>query len=289
MKKLTATIFFLFAITIVVAQPSLKGKMMPDSNAVWVFECEYGTIPKIPNEKRIYFTDNKDTLINGKLYNKFFRKHFPDVYLGAYRNDTITKQVFLVPSDSVNEYLFIDFSMKQNDVRNLITFDDYAITSFQWERNNYFFLYNDSSKGPISTSIQGSNLNVNPFIMNFTEGIGYDMYSYFESTCGLKCFSINGNYYLWENGFCLNTNIEEQNNQIKIELYPNPVASTSTLTIDKIGEVKSVSIYDVFGRKVKEYYPANAIEINSAEFKSGIYFYSVVTTQKNYSGRFLVQ
>lgn len=292
MKKLTTTIFFLFAITIVVAQPSLKGKMMPDSNAVWVYNCAdwFNPPSQPPNQFRNWFSvENSDTLINTTFYHKFFGNFGSSkFYIGAYRNDTSSRIVYVVPKDSTSEYIWMDFSLNIGDT---------IYSVFTINQKTYSFAYIDfeitqnidthQTLGSKEIEMRAYNW---PFDHIFTEGVGLSNSRYgLDFGCDLQCFIHNGYYYLGQQGKCLNVGIEEQNTQLKIELFPNPVTSISTLSIDKIGEVKSISIYDIFGRKVKEYHPANTIEINSTELKSGIYVYSVKTSQKNYSGRFLVQ
>lgn len=295
MKTLTSTLFFLFAITIVVAQPSLKGKMMPDSNAIWVYNCaDWSTYPYPPYQFRRWFSvENQDTVINSISYHKYYIG-FGSIkqYFAAYRNDTTSKIVYVIPRDSTNEIKWMDFSLNLNDKRDSLLLD-HSLSTFTY-RDSFEVFKTDTH---LILGYRVWQLNNNSFATNsnfpltteYIEGIGITGNGYFESGCGLQCFIHNGYYYLGQQGKCLNVGIEEQVNELKIEIYPNPITSTSTLTIDKIGEVKSVNIYDVFGRKLKEYHPANSIAINSTEFKSGIYFYSVITSRKKYSGKFLVQ
>ena len=295
MKKLTTTLFFLFAVTIVVAQPSLKGKMMPDSNAIWVYECfDWSNMPSPPYYFREWYSvENQDTIINSISYHKYYKNFgITKQYAAAYRNDTVSKIVYVIPRDSTNEIKWMDFSLNLNDKRDslLLSFSISTLTytdSFEVFKTDTHYTLSYNTWHLRNNTFQ-ANSNY-PFSSEYMEGVGVSGNGFMSAGCNLQCFIHNGYYYLGQQGKCLNVGIEEQAMHPKIELYPNPITSTSTLTIDKIGDVKSVSIYDVFGRKVKEYYPANTIEINSAEFRSGIYVYSIKTSQKNYSGKFLVQ
>ncbi|MBT5614655.1 MAG: T9SS type A sorting domain-containing protein [Flavobacteriales bacterium] len=75
---------------------------------------------------------------------------------------------------------------------------------------------------------------------------------------------------------------------VNLKVFPNPVVDRVSLaiTLDKIADAK-VIIYDELGRKVgqdhgkKLYFGTNVIQLNIADYKSGIYFVSLTIDNKS--------
>ncbi len=95
----------------------------PENNAFWL--VSWGT----PSESSDYHYElTGDTLIGlfnyhklesaGNTYYSFDPNNpqfYNNGYVGAYRNDTLTKKVYYFPKDSINESLLYDFNMVTGD------------------------------------------------------------------------------------------------------------------------------------------------------------------------------
>lgn len=81
------------------------------------------------------------------------------------------------------------------------------------------------------------------------------------------------------------TGIEDYQ-KVETSIFPNPVSSTATISYAGISNSfrkGSLVVYSYTGAKVKEYVIAaseNSISVNAADFRSGMYLYSVVLDGK---------
>src|SRR5205809_4480552 len=87
-------------------------RALPDSNATWIIEENFGGPGA--NWNWIYYT-NSDTLINSLLYTKLYCT-CPQIgqpplnsglFVGSYRNDS-TGKLFYIPKDSIGEIRLYD-------------------------------------------------------------------------------------------------------------------------------------------------------------------------------------
>jgi len=126
MKKIL--FFFLLAGNISVEAQTSVYHPFPDSNAVWrvgwgAASCAQFNYPQAQYQYEI----NGDTLMGTYLYKKIIRvfsggiyfcgPNYPSGsgYMGGLRQDTIVKQVFFVPKDSVQEKVLYDFNLSIGD------------------------------------------------------------------------------------------------------------------------------------------------------------------------------
>lgn len=88
------------------------------------------------------------------------------------------------------------------------------------------------------------------------------------------------------------TAIQEKNDLTPIvKISPNPITSISTLTVDGIKDINSISIrfYNHLGKEVFCIYGEKRIEIYKSDFSSGIYFYCLTINHKNFkTGKIII-
>jgi len=113
--------------------------------------------------------------------------------------------------------------------------------------------------------------------------------NYYNATVtGTYTFVNVGSNHTIAASFRLKTGIKENPVENRIKVYPNP--TTGQLTIDNEElTIKSVSIFDIYGRKVGGKFPSNSLEgwqpqadgvvINISHLPCGIYFLQIHTEQ----------
>jgi hypothetical protein len=117
-------------------------------------------------------------------------------------------------------------------------------------------------------------------------------------------FSVNGNGYfgtgndqtsgyfsdLWEYAHDATTAPELQKN-ICARLFPNPLHSCATLTIDNLQNDLRFSIFDVAGKKLREQKIESVTTIIQREdLPVGIYFYRITSNEKQLSsGKLIIE
>ena len=123
--KIPIFLFCFFVIESLCTAQSTIYHPFPTSNSIW--REQLGTYQCSCKDYQHFISG--DTLINGLVYQKIRRSganlaeniqgfctsqivnHFNE-YIGAYRNDSLNKKVYMVLADSVNEYLLYDFDLK---------------------------------------------------------------------------------------------------------------------------------------------------------------------------------
>jgi len=89
-------------------------------------------------------------------------------------------------------------------------------------------------------------------------------------------------------GICTQV-IENQNNKIAPEAYPNPAREIINIPYElNEGEISTIRIYDINGKMIEQKsvgYHFNSIELNVSNYKSGTYIYEC----NGNSGKFIVQ
>jgi hypothetical protein len=98
-----------------------------------------------------------------------------------------------------------------------------------------------------------------------------------EGGSGLECFYTNGETYLFNNATDCHLGIEEISKN-QIILYPNPVSNTAILRLPIEASIDHVKIYNLAGKLVnEETISKENITINASDYRSGIYFYQVIS------------
>ena len=246
-----------------------------------------------------YFTDNtlNDTIVNGESYNKLFYTSNPSdhSYFCGFRSDTIEKAIYILPKDSIHEYLFFDFDSIYNPY-DTITIAHYNFDDFVLEQ--CVFLATDL------VEINGTNYKNYYFstsednIMTITErAIGLYCFPFqpgnFEWwTLVLRCYS---EYNLPFYGICpydysdFHLGIKDMSTSswLDPEIYPNPVKQYLHITQ---AEKSQMSIYDLTGRFIQSYYiRTNDYKIDLSELPANIYFVTLQSGEKWVTKKFRKQ
>lgn len=200
--------------------------MLPDSNSSWGNACG-GSYPLEICYGYSSIT-NEDTIINSKNYNKLYAGL--SSYMGAYRNDTLSGEVWFISKDSTDEVLFIDFSLSVGDTSDIPQLH-----------------YTGGQYGPIVVDLVDTIFyaqkdrraihfhSVKDIFDNgtFVEGVGnyggfFSFYnSRFEWSCYMWCFIEYDTLRIGDEVSCHTTltyqeEIETEENEIVI--YPNPAS-----------------------------------------------------------------
>ena len=205
----------------------------PDSNAVWI-NADYTLVNQpfyhyVLVGTRNYCTNGEDTLLNATTYTKI--NHCEGAYKAALRDDN--GKVYIVPKDSVNEFLLYDFTLEVGDTLGTFFYE----YSGGWQEL--------SQNDIIINEVDSININ-NVYHKRITvdntywiEGIGCTMglfsepYTNVSGYLGeLMCMSQNDTTLYPQVAYSsclLPIGIEESMNNT-ITLYPNPAATQLTIT-----------------------------------------------------------
>ena len=84
-----------------------------------------------------------------------------------------------------------------------------------------------------------------------------------------------------------NTGVNEEKDSRNISIYPNP--ATKQLTIQSASKIKSIKIYDLFGRLIKIVFSNNTLSqtINIENLTSGLYIVNVTSEKGNSKLKFI--
>jgi hypothetical protein len=133
MKKSLLLFFFILPFGFLHAQPGTDYPVY--KSGIWIIRYAYGAEVGDLHESYTMYLSSGDTLIAGTAYNKLYDQslssptafvssghvafHFdplsPRQYIGAYRNDTLTKKTYLFLRDSTAETLWYDFDLEIGD------------------------------------------------------------------------------------------------------------------------------------------------------------------------------
>jgi hypothetical protein len=73
-----------------------------------------------------------------------------------------------------------------------------------------------------------------------------------------------------------------------VVLSPNPVVSSLSISIPNEFSSSNITIYNALGQKVvSENLNSNASTLSLETLQSGIYYYTILIDQKNYSGKII--
>lgn len=257
--KYTILIIALFISAALFSQNSFYA-LFPDSNATWNFH--FTAWCGGPNYADVFYSIvvSGDTVINNQEYDKFA---IPSVlvnsvgncgsvnagYIGALRQDTILRRVYIVPPDSLQEELLYDFTLQVGD----------TVTGYLHQD------YNDPNVVlAIDSILVGSGYRkrwlIHPgYNVYFIEGIG--------STYGLKkpipdpnvvdlpdiaflCFSQNGQTLYpdtLENCDVISSVRSVDTDEGLLKIYPNPSSGSFTVRFPKV-KFDQLILFDLSGR-----------------------------------------
>ncbi|OQA01209.1 MAG: hypothetical protein BWY70_00459 [Bacteroidetes bacterium ADurb.Bin408] len=274
----------------------------PDSNAVWsqIKTNDYGQSDKY--QYRI----SGDTIISSVQYHKLFMQYDSllnfsnSIYVGAIREQS--KKIFFLHSYCQNETRLYDFTKNVGDtINNLYDEDSYCVgVPASGIVNSIDSILIDGNYRKVF------HLNAvnNPV---WIEGIGsiYGLLNSVEPTptciCNwyLVCFQQNDSVkYLnpnFSSCFPVITDMPNQApNKTSVNIFPNPVVGESIIKWDIPGNYKysTLIITDALGKNIKTINVSgkNEITINRNDYKQGLYFGRLITTNgESYFIKFIIQ
>lgn len=234
-----------------------------------------------------------DTVINGKSYKTVDNYKFcvgcnPNPILFSkvlfLREDTSVGKVWqITPSDTINEKLIMNLSLTLTDSFEVLTNQFFNVDSIYIKNGKKYIrlvgpLYT-SSYDEKYTMIEGVGTNIGVGVDFFYGGPGNSLYL----LCSYKDNNLEyQNTHPMYNGYCfLLTGINENENNIKINVYPNP--SRDELTIEYTNDFSNnfiIKIYNTNGKfeLIKELNHLNKATINTHSLPVGIY---LITLQDN--------
>jgi hypothetical protein len=267
----------------------------PDSGAVWEVLTGFGPAPIV--EYWTTFFLEGDTIYNGLEYNKFYYYEYPNadtILIGGIREDT-NRRVYLhmVSNDAIggiyeclsqnnhlpNEFLLYDFSRSIGDT---IIYSD---TSSFWDYHQCL----DSMEIEYidSTMVFGKNRS---HIYGYARGGGWqgqrsdDWIEGVGSTKGplgpymtefewghqLCSFEYQGQLEVLIN--CSPKSIEETTYLNSVSIHPNPITSSSVLTIEYPNQFQfTMDIVDLQGRVIESRKIGERFSFSEVNLDSGIY------------------
>jgi hypothetical protein len=228
----------------------------------------------------VIFSTKGDTLINEKEYKIFGHRDYTNV-LGFIREDSINKQVFMLPNSEkdTSEIIFYDFTLEENDSIFLV--------SLNYDTLGY---YRVDSIRTINTFLGSRKAFYLKGNREYSEFLGYNLYDYpiwiegvgslgspefresnsDEWNLGeLNCFFKNEEkLYQSEKSLELNDcniNIDGIDNfklNEEISIYPNPANSILNIIIPNYDKYL-LSVFDMFGRNLMQLDSPEIIKLDS--------------------------
>ncbi len=288
---------------------SLRGESQsyfpfPDSNAIWS-EVYSHLQPEITEAYQ--YGIQGDTLINSVLYHKIYYLNdtiYPLVtgqYAGAMREDSL-KRIYVIDcayceNDAGSEMILYDFSKEINDTvfvgsfgmgplgYYVVEYFDSIMIDGNYRKTIHFYGYED-----MEYWIEGIGSTRGLFSPLMPVPTGY-------SSWELICFNQDGMVrYLnpaYNTCFPILTGIEENKSEINLpRLSPNPVSNSGILDFSGSAvKYTRLIIFDGQGRRIRdlELNNSKSFVINGTEYKSGIYFYQLISDKMEiYSSKFLI-
>lgn len=293
MKRYLLSIFLVFCFHLSFSQTPYSHYIpFPEDSAQWsVWYMTSSTIDAVQYRMK------GDTLINGIGYNKIYKSYnlnynSIDTILNCFiRQDTASKRVFARYPYSAfqdsSEFVLYDFNLSTGDTFNLKILPNHityplAIISVDTMQLNFDFRRvlsaNVVDTCGLPYCLWGIGMDHS---VTWVEGMGslanflyceIPVNCCFSSGYSEQCFWYNGRYD-YGGTFCDGTGLEELsiNEFEKIEVYPNPISSRSTIKF-KNPATRSFSIFSSTGIKVKtiDIITSN-LELNVDELSDGLY------------------
>jgi hypothetical protein len=270
----------------------------PTHDAIW---REYSGYYPIPNFVAFEYIITGDTLILDKDYHKILRisanyaigyNGVPildslggtyEEYYGAFREDTILKQVFFIPYWYQYEELLYDFNLQLGDSLSGLNGGQYTyvmtvdsvIVGTEYRRRlgigcPHFFNY------PYVFLIEGIGST-----FGFVEPINIPI----EGVLKLYCFTQNG-ISLYQSAdphsTCDFLAVKEIESNKPVGVSPNPFTTSTQITLDKTYHNISLSVYDIQGKLMlqKQHKDCNQIQLNRNGLGNGMYFLKLTLDER---------
>lgn len=271
MKIIVAFLFYLCLANILVAQ----NFHFPDSNAIW----------SVYNEK--YFIVG-DSLFDAKIYKKILFTTDSIVGNGIifalFREDTISNQVFAIPSGEFSENLLYDFSLSLNDITTVypISFSYYyGPVTISIDQIDSILINGQYRKRYFVKGVdQNSNLPE-----YWIEGIGSTFGILNSGITGVKitdiyyptllCFEQEGNL-LYQNPDFIDCyepypiGIAENESPI-IQVFPNPTKNNVKIKSNEL--IIEYKVFSSHGQLIENnYVKSKEFSMDISDYQQGMYF-----------------
>jgi hypothetical protein len=289
MKKIAFFLIFNFAFLF--HSKSQNYIAIPDSGAKWI-NHNFIYPPNTPQSfYYIYTTNGTDTTINSINYFKLIW-NTNDPYYGAMRNDS--GKVFILPKDSLNEYLAYDFTANVGDTIFNVYKDAGAYTLYSGIENVVIEYLStvDLGDGILRKQLQTQNGKL------WIEGIGSTYGLFSEDSLNvsnygsaLSCFSIGNTslYPTYANVVCeMGVGLSSINENRNLLAYPNP--TNAIFMIETKQDIKQFCVYDALLRKIEIpiQLTKNKLILNTESLMNGHYFVEILTANERFMQKMIV-
>jgi len=298
----TLLLFFLFITCSSSAQTSVYHPM-PDSNAAWCETATFGVVCGVTERQILEM--NGDTTIGSFQYHNLTAtgyqncmsqySYFTDQYMGAFREDTAARKVYMVDPASTTEYVLYDFTLGIGDTTpdsgygygiRITSIDSVLVgTNFHkryWGNNT---MMNDSA--------------------NIVEGVGSDRGFYRLNWQGVEYVSHMNSYaengaeiFVPDSQYQCQLILDEPSGPFAghgiVSVYPNPGGGEFFLMYrpSQRGDI-TVEFIDIHGRTLEKtgYTDAASFSqtIGNTALPEGIYFIRVTCREEIVTKRVVVQ
>jgi hypothetical protein len=269
---------------------------VPDTNTfwkttgVWLFQ---GPPPAAGYSEFTVYTEG-DTTINGLAYTKLYEGgwsmgptgpivygfHFYD---GAFREDTIARQIYFVPWSDTTEKLLYDFSLNIGDT---------LTSTYNYGDNNTIFdidsvLVGSNYHKRFLLGQMGWNGNTTPDTSySLIEGVGSTtgflgmIERPFENFTTLECFTHDADHYPAWVACPIDVGMEEQVGKSSEAVYPNPVSDELTVMLPQ--NTKAATLIELLDLSGKDIFRVNTKETHTrlpvSDLPAGVYIVKITTT-----------
>jgi hypothetical protein len=310
MKKLLLTGILLGICLLSFSQAKIYHKF-PTANAAWS-ETADNYIPEQGDESCSHYQNviTGDTVVGSFTYHKlrssgiyydyghcdepaqYYTPSYFNNYLGAYREDTINKEVFFLQPNKAKDTLLYDFNLKLGDTlplsyTNNETVNTIALVDSVLVGNKYHKRFGITSPN--------WGAGISPNYVYLIEGIGstfgllgslHPLAEVPDATT-LECFMQNGaTVYPDTNTTCLMVSIKENEmpDMEKSKVYPDPFNNNTEISFYRTYENATVEIYDILGKPIEqfEYFNCKKISFDRGNLNSGLYFLKITFDKKSY-------
>ena len=232
-----------------------------DSSIAWFYNSTITGNIVVSNDVQLFFGNTTFTSSPITNNNAYFAEVWIDTINNASINSTvsITGKVWGINGPSNNSMItryVVEYSLPDSTGLTLIT--DSSAASFNII-NNTLSNWNTQS------------LSVGNYLVWVTIYVDGDT----AISCRREIFLDN------------NTGVNEEKDSRNISIYPNP--ATKQLTIQSASKIKSIKIYNLFGRLIKTVFSNNTLSqtINIENLTSGLYIVNVTSEKGNSKLKFI--
>lgn len=272
---------------------------LPETNATWLHTWHHWDWSH-PDGEQIIFTDG-DTTINSINYTKIEEKTiWPNMftsadYLAAIRNDSINMKAYVVPKDSISEFLLYDFSLNVLDtIKNVFCLEyDGGVMSSNPPLVDYVIQSIDSFEIAGSYHKVVSVLNTSPGAMTVKWFEGYGSNHGLFGSRGFPTVSFWQEWNCMKNGLTSYAKVEDsvtlagwecpitlsvpQLVKVSISLYPNPT-SNELIVLSNNAHFLEILISSPNGEIVyRENSSFQKSEISTVFWKPGVYTVNIIS------------